>query len=255
MGPSDALSRYQYVAHQVIKKYPVGACDTTRSRVEDHTKNCASPYAHKSSATALTLLEVPDNTEDSRTEVESYPKVCVYHAGTGRIMFLGCLKLSTLFIFAFFGFVVTPAYYDKEGFSPTVARTAFCAIAPLVFVAYITSPFVTFIHMRLPPFALRSEEMLSRYVISPQAELEITTMSIISKLRVSTVKLSELEPVNRRFGIVTMARDTTAENAARKWYMFPAVGNFSVQRLNGQLGPNKQPWAWHNIWEAYTARR
>ena len=51
--------------------------------------------------------------------------MCIYHAGTGRTIFLACLKLSTLFIFVFFGFVVTPAYYDKEGFSPTVARSTF----------------------------------------------------------------------------------------------------------------------------------
>jgi hypothetical protein len=51
------------------------------------------------------------------------PKLCVYHAGTGRITFLACLKLSTLFIFTFFGFVVTPAYFEKEGLSPTVTRS------------------------------------------------------------------------------------------------------------------------------------
>lgn len=33
------------------------------------------------------------------------------------------MKLSTLFIFAFFGFIVTPTYYEKEGLSPTVARS------------------------------------------------------------------------------------------------------------------------------------
>ncbi|KAI0109212.1 hypothetical protein GGR51DRAFT_109268 [Nemania sp. FL0031] len=182
------------------------------------------------------------------------PKLCVYHAGTGRITFLACLKLSTLFIFAFFGFVVTPAYYQKEGLSPTTIRTSLCAVVPLVFVAYTTSPFVMFIHMRLPPFARQSEEMLRRYVrtLPPHTELEITTMSSIAKPRVSTVKLSELSPANRWLGHVNMTRDTAAENAARKWYRFRAVGNFNVQRASGTT---RARWAWDAIWNHVHAKR
>ncbi|KAI3324834.1 hypothetical protein HD806DRAFT_493756 [Xylariaceae sp. AK1471] len=182
------------------------------------------------------------------------PKLCVYHAGTGKTTFLACLKLSTLFIFAFFGFVVTPAYFEKEGISPTVARTVLSAIIPLVFVAYTTSPFVTFIHMRLPPFARQSEEMLRRYIrtLPPQTELEMTTMSFIAKPRLSMVKLSDLARVNRRFGIVNLARDTATENATRKWYMFPAVGNFNVQKTSGTA---KVPWVWDSIWNNITTRQ
>ncbi|KAI1167044.1 hypothetical protein F5B18DRAFT_603519 [Nemania serpens] len=181
------------------------------------------------------------------------PNLCIYHAGTGRITFLACLKLSTLFIFVFFGFVVTPAYYKKEGLSLTVARTALCAVVPLVFVAYTTAPFVTFIHMRLPPFARQSEGMLRRYVRTPppQTELEITTMSFIAKPRSSTVKLRDLRPANRRFGIVNMTRDTAAENAARKWFMYRAVGNFNAQRASGT---SRAPWVWDAIWNHVNAK-
>ncbi|KAI0011944.1 hypothetical protein F4779DRAFT_144908 [Xylariaceae sp. FL0662B] len=176
----------------------------------------------------------------------AYPeRLCVYHAGTGRGTFLACLKLSTLFIFVFFGFVVTPAYYKKEGFSPTVRRTTFCAIAPVVFVAYITSPFVAFIHLRLPPFARQSEEMLRRYVknLPRRTELDITTMSFIAKPRTSKIMLSELKPANRRFGLINLTRDTKAENARRKWYRFRAVGDLNVQ-LN--QAP-RYSWAWDSI--------
>ncbi|KAI1815568.1 hypothetical protein GGS20DRAFT_542976 [Poronia punctata] len=181
-------------------------------------------------------------------------RLCVYHSGTTRITFLSCLKLSTLFIFVFFGFVVTPAYYQKEGLSPTVTRAVLSAVVPLAFVAYTTSPFVTFIHMRLPPFARQSEEMLRRYVrtIPPQTELQITTMSFIAKPRVSTVKLSELVPAKRRFGIVTLTRDTTAENAGRKWYMFRAVRDFNVG-LDG--GTARLPWVWESIRKSIAARQ
>ncbi|KAI8959820.1 hypothetical protein F5Y11DRAFT_288462 [Daldinia sp. FL1419] len=184
----------------------------------------------------------------------AYPEnLCVYHAGTGRITFLACLKISTLFIFVFFGFVVTPSYLDREGLSPTVLRTTLSAIIPLVFVAYTTSPFVSFIHMRIPPVARQSADMLRRFArtISPDAELDITTMSFIAKPRVSRVKLSELRPVSRRFGIVNLARDTTAENAARKWYRFRAVGDFNAQSNTA----NRAPWVWESILAAVEKRR
>ncbi|KAI1282864.1 hypothetical protein F5Y07DRAFT_351125 [Xylaria sp. FL0933] len=181
------------------------------------------------------------------------PRYCVYHAGTIKIIFLAWMKLSTLFIFAFFGFVVTPAYYKKEGLSPTVARTALCAIAPLVFVAYITSPFVTFIHVRLPPFARQSAATVQRYLanIPMDAELEITTMSFIAKPRTSVVKLSELRPVNRRFGLVNVARDTAADNAARKWYMFRAVGDFYVPKANSSSSDR----GWSLLWNKAMTQR
>ncbi|KAF3057113.1 hypothetical protein GL218_06224 [Daldinia childiae] len=174
--------------------------------------------------------------------------LCVYHAGTGRITFLACLKISTLFIFAFFSFVVTPAYFDREGLSPTVLRTTLSAIIPLVFVAYTTSPFVSFIHMRLPPVARQSEDMLRRFAraIPANTELDITTMSFIAKPRVSRVKLSDLRPVSRRFGIVNLARDTAAENAARKWYRFRAVGDFNAQGNTA----TRAPWVWESILNA-----
>ncbi|KAI0844141.1 hypothetical protein F5Y00DRAFT_249443 [Daldinia vernicosa] len=184
----------------------------------------------------------------------AYPEnLCVYHAGTGRTTFLACLKISTLFIFAFFGFVVTPAYFDREGLSPTVLRTTLSAIIPLVFVAYTTSPFVSFIHMRLPPVARQSEDMLRRFAraIPADAELDITTMSFIAKPRVSRVKLSELRPVSRRFGIVNLARDTSAENAARKWYRFRAVGDFNAQFNTA----TRAPWVWESILNAVQKSR
>ncbi|RYP13576.1 hypothetical protein DL765_006841 [Monosporascus sp. GIB2] len=198
------------------------------------------------SATTSTKAETAADPAQQPARKFAYPeRLCIYHAGTGRTTFLACLKLSTLFIFAFFGFVVTPAYFDKEGFSVNVARTTASALVPLIFVAYTTSPFVSFIHIRLPPFARQSEEMLRRFVqnLPPKTELDITTMSFIAKPRLSKVAVSDLRAANKRLGIVNYTRDVAAENAARKWYMFPAVGNFNIQA-------NKMPrlpWVWEHI--------
>ncbi|XXH05466.1 hypothetical protein Hte_011893 [Hypoxylon texense] len=193
----------------------------------------------------------------------AYPeRLCVYHAGTGRITFLACLKISTLFIFVFFGFVVTPAYFDKEGLSPTVFRsqstvmptlltnpsTTLSAIVPLLFVAYTTSPFVSFVHLRLPPFARQSEDLLRRFAarkLPPGAELDVTTMSLIAKPRASRVRVADLRRVSRRLGIVNLARDAAAENAARRWYMFRAVADFSAQPSANTV--KRAPWVWESI--------
>ncbi|KAK7962231.1 uncharacterized protein PG986_003056 [Apiospora aurea] len=180
-----------------------------------------------------------------------YPeRLCIYHAGTGRVTFLACLKLSTIFVFAFFGFVVTPTYIEKTGWGDTTLRTVAAAVGPLLIVGYLTSPFVSFMHLRLPPFARVSEETLRSFVkrLPAQAqttELDITTMSAIAKPRVSKVKLSELRPANQRLGIVNYVRDTTAENATRKWYNFRAVGKFNVQH-------NKSPRV-RGVWEEIAA--
>ncbi|KAI1322408.1 hypothetical protein F5Y16DRAFT_386656 [Xylariaceae sp. FL0255] len=185
-------------------------------------------------------------------------RICVYHAGTGRTTFLACLKLTTLFMFVFFGFVVTPAYYNKEGLTANVARTTLSAIAPVAFIAFTTSPFVAFIHMRIPPFARASPELLTRFLkkLPPQTELEITTLSLIAKPRVSNVKIADLFPANKRFGIVNLTRDTAADNARRKWYMFRAVGNFNVQADSKlDAGRARVPWAWGYVREAILAKK
>jgi hypothetical protein len=38
----------------------------------------------------------------------------VYHIGTPRIMFLGALKLTTIFVFGFFAVVVIPGYTSAD---------------------------------------------------------------------------------------------------------------------------------------------
>ncbi|EMR69034.1 putative paired amphipathic helix protein [Eutypa lata UCREL1] len=73
--------------------------------------------------------------------------------------------------------------------------------------------------------------------------LDVTTMSFIAKPRLSRVPVSDLKPANKKLGIVNYTRDTTADNAARKWYMFPAVGNFNIQANNMQ----RTPWVWESI--------
>ena len=92
---------------------------------------------------------------------------------------------------------------------------------------------------------------MKRYLQNPANDplLEINTMSFIAKPRTSLVRLSELKPVNKRFGLVNVARDTAAENAKRKWYMFRAVGNFYIPPQQGS-----ERYLWPLLWEKRLTR-
>lgn len=125
---------------------------------------------------------------------------------------------------------------------------AVCGLIPLTFVAYVTSPFVTMIHIHLPPLARHSRESLTRFVraLPPQTRLQATTLSLIAKPRVSYFTLGELFPANRRWGTVNFARDTEWEERARKWYNFRAVGGFNIQGSNKGV---KEAWVWDAVKE------
>lgn len=101
---------------------------------------------------------------------------------------------------------------------------------PLIAVAYISSPFVANIHLRLPIFARNSRDLLARYSKSlpKDAKLHITTMNFIGKPRVSLVNAADLRPVKERFGLVNYRRDSKDLNSKRPWWMGRAVQQFGV---------------------------
>ncbi|KAF4463352.1 hypothetical protein FALBO_9839 [Fusarium albosuccineum] len=164
-------------------------------------------------------------------EYELPERLIIYHAGTGRTTFLAMVKITTLFLGAFFCFIVTPSYFQAGKPEWETAGVALCGIIPILFVAYTTSPFVTHIHVHLPPYARTSRAILERFVraMPPSTPLTLTTMSAISKPRYSSLQAGDLSPARRRLGLINYVRDTTEENAKRRWYMFRAVGKFYVQ--------------------------
>jgi len=161
-----------------------------------------------------------------------YPeRLIIYHAGTGRTVFLGCLKVTTIFIFSFFCLVIAPTHFYAEEQPKWIAGAVMLSgIIPMVSVAYISGPFVNYIHLRLPAFALGSREMLLRYskMLPKDAEIDITTMNFIGKPRVTRMKVADLYPVKQRLGMANYARDTTKINAERLWWMGKAVRQFGV---------------------------
>ncbi|PTB68763.1 hypothetical protein BBK36DRAFT_1191828 [Trichoderma citrinoviride] len=164
-------------------------------------------------------------------------RLLIYHAGTGRITFLAMVKVTTLFLGAFFTFIVVPGYVKAEKPEWEIMGVALCGLIPLFFVAYTTSPFTTQIYIHLPPAARTSRPALERFIhgaLPPSTELTLTTMSAIAKPRYSTMQLGHLRPAKRRFGIVNYVRDAEgamAENETRKWYNLRALTKFGVQEV------------------------
>lgn len=126
----------------------------------------------------------------TNTQPLAFPeRLIIYHAGTGRIMYLAILKLTTIFLSALFCGVIVPAYISSDkawwqtagrkfpslsqlkttlvlpldthnhqpirltrSFFPK-QKVAISGVIPLLFVAYTTAPFVSHISIHLPPLS------------------------------------------------------------------------------------------------------
>lgn len=223
-------------------------------------------------------------------------RLLIYHAGTGRTTFLAMLKVTTLFIGAFFCCVAVPSYIQADkpieetakstffllflSLSPLLSlppstsvsldsqsvssSVALCGVVPFLFVTYTTAPFVTHMHMHLPPAARASRAALERFVgtaaLGPSTPVTVTTMSVIGKPRYSTLQAGDFVPARRRGGLVNYTRDAARENASRRWYELRAVSSFhvpdvakasKVKRGNRNL---VEPWVWDAVKEKIAKR-
>ncbi|KAL3427448.1 hypothetical protein PVAG01_00957 [Phlyctema vagabunda] len=177
-----------------------------------------------------------------------YPdRLLIYHAGTGRTVFIGGMKLTTIGICVFFVSVVAPTHFYAEQEPTWISMAVITSgIIPMLFVLYTTAPFVTYVHLRLPAFAKRSQDLLIRYARSlpKDAELDITTVSTFGKARVSRAKIQDLFPIKERFGLANYGRDTTRLNASRPWYLGKAVRQFGIHGGKGRI---KQGGIWEIV--------
>ncbi|KXH53594.1 hypothetical protein CSIM01_08864 [Colletotrichum simmondsii] len=213
------------------------------------------------------LLELPE-------------RLLIYHAGTGRTAFLAFWKITTVFSCVFFCFVAAPSYVRAEDKTLTeAAGLAACGIIPFLFVAYTSAPFVTYIYLRLPPYARQSRALLERYVrtLPPTAQLEIGTMGLATRPRLTAVTAASLRPVAAdsgplatRLGIVTHTKDVSALMAKRSWYHYRPVGQFGINSVeaggktssSGSSGGGKgashgvnDGWVWNIVRESLGKRK
>ncbi len=127
---------------------------------------------------------------------------------------------------------------------------------PLAFVGYATTPFVAALHIRLPPFARQSAEVLRRYVRSgapAPARLEITTMNLVGRPRVAEVAVADLRAVRGRFGLANFAR--YSPRGPRPWYrrlaVLPPATRFHIPLAGGTA---REGWVWTELAAAIAKR-
>ena len=127
---------------------------------------------------------------------------------------------------------------------------ALCGIVPFAYVAYSTTPFVAHIHLKLPPYAQQSREILRRFAknVPPNTPVSLSTMNLIGKPRVSNMVVADLKPVKERLGIVNFARNPPV-TGSRKWYQrltLPPSTKFSIPPRNPRDSA-KEGWVWDEI--------
>ncbi|KAL2818795.1 hypothetical protein BDW59DRAFT_126579 [Aspergillus cavernicola] len=122
--------------------------------------------------------------------------ILIYHGGSGRTLFLGMLRLTSLFVFGVSTLIVTPAFMGPD--FPLLAGPAiFVAGAfPMLFISYTAAPFVNFVHLALPIAARRSRAHAIEYAknLPPTATLYINTLKFNTIPRVAVVQLGALVP-------------------------------------------------------------
>ncbi|KAG9258269.1 uncharacterized protein F5Z01DRAFT_670917 [Emericellopsis atlantica] len=233
---------------------PAGHHRLYSSKVEESIKRVAREAATKVQNTAIPR------------------KVLIYHAGTIRTTFLGFLKASTLLVGAFYLSLVVPAYI-KEGKDPLeIVKVAACGIIPAVFIGFISTPFVTHIHIRLPQSVAGSRQYIERYLqtggLKPTTPIEVTTVGVIATPRTFIIPAGDLLPTRRRMGIVNYVRRSSPELEQeikqKKWYQFRPATHFYIQqgrpgqprqtRYHDPKSDKVQWWIWETLKEKLDKR-
>jgi len=116
----------------------------------------------------------------------------------------------------------------------------------MIFVMHTTAPFVTYIHLRLPEFARQSRENLLRYSrhLPRNATVDITTLNMIGRPRVSRVGVGDLHPVGSRFSISNYARGAKNEEMKRPWWVARPIKQFAILGVRGR---SREEGVWENV--------
>ena len=148
----------------------------------------------------------------------------VYYGGTGRAIFLGTLRITTVLLFGAACLIVAPACSvadDYPWYSTPAGKLTWTShrlsiyadvilviaagALPMLFVSYTAAPYVNFIHLALPAFARKSREAAVQYAkdLPPTAVLYLTSMRFNTIPRQTAVRLGDLVPIKDALRPVT----------------------------------------------------
>jgi hypothetical protein len=162
------------------------------------------------------------------------------------IIFMGMELYQTFLFSSLYGNNRAFAKKFLKGNLFTYGAVLISGIIPMIFVMYTAAPFVTYVHLRLPPFARISRTNLMRYSanLPKDASIYITTMNIIGRPHVSRVNVSELYPIKKPLNIANFARDTKEISSKRPWWARRYVRRFAILETSGAT---REKGIWENV--------
>ncbi len=122
----------------------------------------------------------------------------------------------------------------------------------MLVVAYATAPFVTYIHLRIPFYARRSREDLSRFVdkVPKTTEIDLTTIGQFGWPHVYRMPLAELKKVKYKLSAANVKRvlPPSSVDLDRSWWKRELPTNFHVGvKPVGRRGPTPLQKIWDQL--------
>ncbi|EEA20864.1 hypothetical protein TMatcc_000862 [Talaromyces marneffei ATCC 18224] len=193
----------------------------------------------------------PSQTWKPTAQKAAPENVLIYHAGTGKIVFLGMLRTATIFVAGVSSMIIAPAFFADEFPSYLAPLIVIGGALPLIFVAYTTAPFVNNIYIHLPIFARKSREAALEYVknLPSSATLSIRTMKITTIPRTTEVRISDLVPDKALLRPVSF-RNTYSMGwgTLKQFYASPTS-------KNARATPKFYPELWDHIYTRIRSQR
>ncbi|OKL63803.1 hypothetical protein UA08_00042 [Talaromyces atroroseus] len=164
--------------------------------------------------------------------------VLIYHAGTGRVVFLGMLRTATIFVCGVSTMIIAPAFFADEFAWYIAPLIVIGGALPLAFVSYTTAPFVNNIYLHLPIFARKSRETALEYVrnLPPSAEVSIRTMKITTIPRTTQIFYSYHFLENKSSGSSLVHTATNSNSSIQYLHPFPTTFIFSIIKSEEMAG-------------------
>ncbi|OOQ84867.1 hypothetical protein PEBR_28602 [Penicillium brasilianum] len=177
-------------------------------------------------------------------------RILVYYGGTGRSMFLGVLRVTTILLFGGACLIIAPSCYNEENAWYITPLVIAGGALPMLFVAYTSAPYVSFIHLTLPAFARKSRETALHYAkdLPPTTPLILTTTRFNAIPRQTAVRLGDIVPDKSPFRPVTFRN---VNPAPRSWWMGrPTTQFFAADHSQpGRQSTAFYPELWPDIYK------
>ncbi|KAL4929116.1 uncharacterized protein BDV17DRAFT_291113 [Aspergillus undulatus] len=224
---------------------------TTHS-IHPPSKNGTATWKTKYGGSSTSRTSPPSSAGHAKNTLRKGPpeKILIYHGGTGRTLFLGMLRITTIFLFGVSCLVVAPAFMTDEFPSYLGPAIVIGGSLPMLFVAYTSAPYVNFVHLALPISVRRSREQAVQYAkqLPPTAILYLNTMRFNTIPKVTEVRLGNLIPDKSPIRPVSFRNKNPS---LRPWWRGKSLQQFFTAEKSkpGKPSGTFHPELWEHVYK------